>query len=108
LWIPLKEGIGGETEGEFTDNFNICPERCHDHHLWEQQVHFPMFHENGQAVTLDNALEVGGVPARWVGPLSVLLQAAMAQVGKCMCPCAHMCTQLLLPLFPLRTEFLKK
>jgi hypothetical protein len=22
LWIPLKEGIGGETEGDFTDNCN--------------------------------------------------------------------------------------
>jgi hypothetical protein len=22
LWIPLKERIGGEREGDFTDNFN--------------------------------------------------------------------------------------
>ncbi len=23
MWIPLKEGIGGEREGDFTDNFNM-------------------------------------------------------------------------------------
>jgi hypothetical protein len=27
LWIPLKEGIGGEREGDFMDNFNECKKK---------------------------------------------------------------------------------
>jgi len=35
LWIPLKEGIGGETEGNFTDNSNAIKKMTICTYLWE-------------------------------------------------------------------------
>jgi len=43
LRIPLKEGIGGEREGEFTDNFN-----GYVYLLWYTTV--PMTHAQHQLV----------------------------------------------------------
>jgi hypothetical protein len=31
LGIPAKEGIGGEREGDFTDNFTMC-QKCWNFH----------------------------------------------------------------------------
>jgi hypothetical protein len=35
LWIPLKEGIEGETEGDFTDNSNAIKKMTICTYLWE-------------------------------------------------------------------------
>jgi hypothetical protein len=44
--IPLKEGIGGEREGDFTDNFNDFSE----HYLISKNIH--LIHNENEYVRL--------------------------------------------------------